>query len=58
MPQRHLIHIHAAAGTQHLSAGRRVTGKLRVNAQHMEVVRVIMEQRIANYADFQESGLV
>lgn len=37
VPQQHLIHIHEAAGTRHLSAHRQMTVKLRVNAQHMQV---------------------
>lgn len=36
MRQRRLIHIHAAGGTWHLSAGRRATLNLPVNAEHMQ----------------------
>lgn len=36
MPQQCLIHIHAAGGTWHLSAGRLVTLNLCVNVEHMQ----------------------
>lgn len=36
MPQQCLIHIHAAEGTWHLSAGRLVTLYLCVNVEHMQ----------------------
>lgn len=36
VPQQCLIHIHAAGGTWHLSAGRLVTLNLCVNVEHMQ----------------------
>lgn len=36
VPQQCLIHIHAAGGTWHLSAGRLVTLNLGVNVEYMQ----------------------
>lgn len=36
MPQQRLIHINAAGGTWHLSAGRLVMLNLCVNVEHMQ----------------------
>lgn len=36
MPQPRLIHIHAAGGTWHLSAGQLVMVNLYVNVEHMQ----------------------